>query len=151
VVNAARLWGGGVATALVAALVALVGRLICENVLDITLATPAALVGRSASGGLSYPVAAFLLALLATGLAHVLALFAPQPQRFFAWIIALCTIAGMALPFGLEIAHDRQWATAIVNLLLGLAIGSLLSAVLASSYRPAPLPQAPPAPPPARA
>jgi hypothetical protein len=145
VVNGARLWGGGVATALVAALVALVGRLICENVLDITLATPSALLGRSATGGLSYPVVAFVLALLATGLAHLLALFAPQPRKFFSWIVGLCTLAGVALPFGLDIARDRQVATALVNLLLGLAIGSLLSAVLASSYRPAPAPAVPPA------
>jgi hypothetical protein len=148
VVNAARLWGGGVATALVAALVALVGGLICENVLNITLATPGQLLGRG-SGGVGWPVTAFVLGLLATGLAHLLALFAPQPQKFFAWIVALCTVAGMALPFGLEIGLDRQVATAVVNLLLGLAIGSLVSAVLASSFRPAPPPPA--SPPPARA
>jgi hypothetical protein len=132
VVNAGRLWGGGVATAAVAALVALVGRLVFENIFDIKLAAPSALLGRSGSGA-SYPVVAFVLGLLATGLAHVLLLTAPHPRKFFTWIVALCTLAGMALPFGLDIALNRQVATATVNLLLGLAIGSLLTAVMASS------------------
>ena len=40
VIDAPRLWGGGVATALVAALVAAVGVLICRDVLDIKLVEP---------------------------------------------------------------------------------------------------------------
>jgi hypothetical protein len=132
VINAGRLWGGGVATAAVAALVAVVGRLVCENILDVKLASPSALLGRSGTGA-SYPFVAFVLALLATGLAHVLLLTAPHPRKFFTWIIALCTLAGIAAPFGLDIALSRQVATAAVNLLLGLAIGSLLTAVMASS------------------
>ena len=133
VVNAGRLWGGGVATAAVAALVALVGQLVCENIFDVKLAAPSALLGRSGDSGVSYPVAAFVLGLLATGLAHVLLLTAPHPRKFFTWIIGLCTLAGAALPFGLDIALNRQVATAAVNLLLGLAIGTLLTAVMASS------------------
>jgi hypothetical protein len=132
VVNPARLWGGGVATAAVAALVGLVGRLVCENILDIKLASPGALVGRSGSS-VGYPFVAFVLALLATGLAHVLLLTAPRPRTFFSWIVGLCTLAGVAAPFGLDIATNRQVATALVNLLIGVAIWSLVTTVMAAS------------------
>ena len=39
-IDAGRLWGGGVATALVAALAAAVGVLICSEVLDVKLVEP---------------------------------------------------------------------------------------------------------------
>jgi hypothetical protein len=133
VVNAGRLWGGGLATAAVAALIGYVGGLVCDNVLDIPLATPAAQLGRTSSSGFGYPATAFILALAATALAHLLVLFAPQPQKFFRWIVGLFTLAGVVAPFGLDIGTDRRVATAVVNLVLGLAIGSLVSAVAASS------------------
>ncbi len=44
VVAAGTLWGGGVATAIVAALIAAVGVLICQGVLDIEHGRVAALV-----------------------------------------------------------------------------------------------------------
>ncbi len=40
IVNARALWAGGAATAVVAALVAVVGVLICEGVLDLDMAPP---------------------------------------------------------------------------------------------------------------
>jgi hypothetical protein len=40
VIDAPRLWGGGVATALVAALVAAVGVLLCRDVLEVKLVEP---------------------------------------------------------------------------------------------------------------
>jgi hypothetical protein len=39
-VDAGRLWAGGVATAVVAALVALVGVLVCDAVLDLDMVAP---------------------------------------------------------------------------------------------------------------
>ena len=44
VVDAAKLWAGGAATACVAALVAVVGVLICSGVLDVRLVRPALLL-----------------------------------------------------------------------------------------------------------
>ena len=40
VIDAPRLWGGGLATAVVAALVASVGVLVCRNLLDVKLVEP---------------------------------------------------------------------------------------------------------------
>ena len=130
-IDAGRLWAGGAATALVAALIAVVGEAIANNVLDVRLVRPAVLLPISDSRMINYAATAFLLALAATGLAHLLSLAAPRPRVFFAWIVGLCTLAAVALPFALDAEFPAQLGTAIINLVIGLAIGSLLTAVLA--------------------
>ena len=85
-VNAGRLWAGGVATAIVAALAVLAGVLITRGVLGIPVLAPKA---ASDFGDLSTAVYAGLAAgcaLLATALLHVLLLGTPRPFMFFAWI-----------------------------------------------------------------
>ena len=127
-VDAGRLWAGGVATALVAALLALAGVLIWEGVLDVEMVEPPRLeVGESFN--VQYAVTAALLALVATGLAHLLILAAPRPLTFFTWIMALATIVGFAIPYTLDGTTEGQVATSTVNLVLGLCITSLIYTV----------------------
>jgi hypothetical protein len=129
-IDVPRLWGGGLATALVAALVAVVGVLICTEVLDIEMAKPPMLLAIGDSFVTQYAITSFLLALVATGLAHLLTLTTPRPKAFFSWIIWLATIAGAVLPFAQTGDLAGKVATGIVNLMLGACISSLLSAVL---------------------
>src|SRR4029079_9289471 len=75
-VDAGRLWAGGAATALVAGLVAVVGVLIGQGVLDLAMVKPP-LVPVGVSFAVQYAVTAALLALVATALAHVLAATTP--------------------------------------------------------------------------
>ena len=86
-VDAGRLWTGGVATALVAALVAMVGVLIARGLFEVPVLAPTeeGTLGNAST----FRLAAFaaLAALLATGLLHLLLLSTPQPRRFFTWII----------------------------------------------------------------
>ena len=131
VVAAGRLWGGGLATACVAALIAAVGVLICDQVLGLELVRPAPLLPIGDSVALSYAATAFVLALVATGLGQLLALTTPRPRSFFHWIVGLATLAAVALPFALSGSTASKIATAAVNLAIGVAIGSLLTAVLA--------------------
>src|SRR5690242_8166713 len=71
-VDAGRLWAGGVATALVAALIAVVGILLARGVLGVAvLARQSAGVWGDASTGW-YAAGAALASLAATGLIHVL-------------------------------------------------------------------------------
>ena len=99
IVNVRALWAGGAASAVVAALVAVVGVLICEGVLKLEMAPPPLLpIGRSLS--VQYAVTSAVLALAATGLAHVLALTTPRPESFFSWIVGLATVVGVAVPLG---------------------------------------------------
>ena len=86
-VNAGRLWTGGVATALVAALAVLAGVLITRGVLGIPVLAPKAASDFGDSSTAVYAGLAAGCALLATALLHVLLLGTPRPFMFFAWII----------------------------------------------------------------
>jgi hypothetical protein len=134
-VDAGRLWAGGAATAVVAALVAVVGVLIGEGVLDVDMVEPPLLpVGGSLAA--RYAVTAALLALAATALAHLLAVTAPRPGAFLSWIVGLVTVVGVVLPFTLEGSVAGSLTTAIVDLVIGLAVLTLLRSVLVRTTRP---------------
>jgi hypothetical protein len=139
-----RFWAGAVATAVVAALIALVGILICRWTLNIPILAPA---GAGAWGDAhtgEYVLAAVLVALVAAGLLNLLVLGAPRPGLFFGWIMGLATLVAVVYPFSTSAPIAQKIATAAVDLVLGVAIASLLSAVAARST----VAVGPPSPPP---
>ena len=136
-VDAGRLWAGGAATALVAALVALVGVLLFQNVFDVVMVRPP-LIPISSSFAVRYAITAAVLAIVATALGHLLALTTPRPRSFFTWIVGLATLVGVVLPFGLTGTTAGRLATAGVDLIIGLAVLSLLNSVLARTVNLAP-------------
>jgi hypothetical protein len=136
VVDAAKLWAGGAATACVAALVAVVGVLICSGVLDVRLVRPALLLNVTDSFALDYALTAVVLTMIATALAHVLLISTPRPRMFFTWIIVLATVAGAAAPFAIGSEVSSQVATACINVALGICVLSLLKSVMARTVRP---------------
>ena len=129
VIDAPRLWGGGLATAVVAALVASVGVLVCRDLLHIKLVEPP-LLRFTDSFPVNYAITAFVLALVATGLAHLLSVITPRPQAFFGWIVALATVVTMVVPFTLGGSLEGKICAAAINLVIGLCIATLLSGVL---------------------
>jgi drug/metabolite transporter (DMT)-like permease len=129
VIDAGRLWGGGVATAVVAALVAAVGVLVCRDLLDVKLVEPP-MLRITDSFPINYAITAAILALAATGLAHLLSLVTPRPRAFFNWIVGLITVATMVVPFALEGSLQGKICAAVINMVIGICIASLLSAVL---------------------
>jgi len=135
-VDAGRLWGGGVATGCVAALVAVVGVLICD-ILDVRLVRPALLLDVVDRFAGDYALTAFVLTLVATAVAHVTALVTPRPRMFFSWIVVLATVAGVAAPFAVGDVVESQVATACINLALGICVLSLLGGVMARTVVPA--------------
>jgi hypothetical protein len=133
--DAAPFWSGAAATAVVAALIALVGILICRWTLTIPILAPA---GEGAWGDADTGVYVFLaavVALVAAGVLYLLELGAPQPRLFFHWITGLATAVAVAFPFSTSAPVNQKAATAIVDLVLGLAIISLLSATSARAVR----------------
>lgn len=137
--KATKLWAGGLATAFVAGLVVIVGVLISRGVLGIPVLAPqeAGHFGDATTG--VYAVFAGAAALAATGLLHLLLVSAPSPFSFFGWIVALVTAVAAVTPFTQSAALPSQVATCVINLICGLAIGSLLSGVGASALsRPRP-------------
>jgi hypothetical protein len=69
------------------------------------------------------------IALFATAIMHLLLLSTPRPRVFFNWIIGLATVIAVVFPFSTTASVDQKAATALVNLVLGIAIGSLISGV----------------------
>jgi Family of unknown function (DUF6069) len=133
--DSGQFWAGAVATAIVAALIALVGILICRWTLNIPILAPA---GDGAWGDAhtsEYALVAALVALAAAGLLYLLVLSTPNPGLFFRWIIGLVTLIAVVYPFSSGAPLDQKFATAAVNLVLGLAIASLLTATASRAIR----------------
>jgi hypothetical protein len=129
------LWAGGVATAVVAALIALAGILIARWLFTIPILAPErdGAWGNVSTG--TYVLAAAAAALVATAILHLLLLTTPRPQLFFGWIIALATLVAVVFPFSTTAPLEQKVATATVNLVLGVAIGTLLNASAARAVR----------------
>jgi hypothetical protein len=134
-VDARTLWSGGAAAALVAALIAIVGIVVARGLFDIPVLAPK---GKGTFGDAStweLALTAAVGALVATGLLHLLLLFTPRPFAFFGWIITLVTAVVVLMPFSLDAALSAKVATAVINLLIGIAIGTLVSSVGVRSLR----------------
>jgi membrane associated rhomboid family serine protease len=130
-VDAARLWTGGIATALVV----VVGVLIARGLFDVPVLAPE---GEGALGNAStarLAILAAVAALLATGLMHLLLLSTPRPFRFFTWLISLLTLVAVLAPFMTDAELATKVATAAIGLVIGMAIGSLVSGAGRSAIR----------------
>jgi Family of unknown function (DUF6069) len=134
-VDARQLWSGGAATAVVAALIALAGTLICRWLLGIPVLAPRqdGAWGNASTAG--YAIAAAAAALVATAIMHLLLLTTPRPQMFFTWIIGLGTLIAVVYPFSTTAPLSQKMATAVINLVLGAAIGSLINGTAARVIR----------------
>ena len=128
-VDARALWSGGAATAVVAALIALVGILVCRWLFKIPILSPQRDGAWGDASTVGYVFASAAIALFATAIMHLLLLSTPRPRVFFNWIIGLATVIAVVFPFSTTASVDQKAATALVNLVLGIAIGSLLSGV----------------------
>ncbi|SFQ42749.1 hypothetical protein SAMN05421810_107109 [Amycolatopsis arida] len=136
-VDTRTLWMGGLATALVAALVAVVAVLITDGVFDVPVIAPANTRGAFDYVGAGWLAAfAAIAALLATAIAHLLLLLAPRPMAFFTWIIALGTVAFAVLPFTTSVRLPVQLTNAAIYLVIGVAIGTLIAGMAGRAQRP---------------
>src|SRR6516162_68944 len=128
-VDARALWSGGVATAIVAALIALVGILLCRWLFNIPILSPRREGAWGNASTVGYTLAAAACALAATALMWLLLISTPYPRVFFAWIIGLATLVAVVYPFSTTAPTSQKLATAAVNLILGVAIGTLIAEV----------------------
>jgi hypothetical protein len=135
-VDATQLWPGGIATAVVAGLVALVGVLACRWLLKVPILAPKqdGAYGDAHTTGVVF--AAVGAALVATALLHLLLISTPRPLIFFGWIVSLGTVVAVLFPFSTAAPVSQKIATGVVNLVVGIAIGTLLSGVGGRSTRP---------------
>lgn len=124
-VNAGRLWAGGAAAAVVAALAAWVGSVIVRGVLDLDLVSP---WGGGVETGWLVGIT-FLLGLLATALMHALLAASPRPFMFFGWIVGLLTVLAAVAPFLYDVSVSTQLASLVLFTVVGVAISSLVSGI----------------------
>lgn len=130
------LWSGGAATALVAALIGLVGNLVVTGLLELTLVRPGLTGLFPGSRSLDVMLHGAFLALAATALINVLLLGTPRARAFFSWIMGLVTVIITVAPLSHE---DFDWesriSSSIVYLITGIAITSLIAGVATSAIR----------------
>src|SRR5699024_144511 len=84
----------------------------------------------------AYALVAAATALLATALLHILLLSAPRARTFFGWIMGLAIAIAAFAPFSQAAESSSQTATALINLVAGVAIVSLLRSVGRTSVQP---------------
>ena len=134
-VDANRLWAGGLATAVVAALTALVGVLVVRAVVRIAVYAPAGAGALGDSSTMLLCVVAAGAALAATALVHMLLLSTPSPLSYFGWIVGLATAAAVVVPFLEATSLPIALAQSVIHLVIGLAIGTLVSGAAVSALR----------------
>jgi hypothetical protein len=135
-IDATRLWTGGLATALVAALVGLVGSLVVQAIVRIHPAGGHVFVPVfDTTGALVLCGAAAVAALAATALAHALLSCAPRPLAYLGWMVGLGTAAAAVLPLTGPGPLVVALAEGVVHLVIGLAIGSLVTQAMISAGR----------------
>jgi hypothetical protein len=124
-VDTRALWNGGLATAAVAATAAAGGTAAARRLLSlpVLLLTPFGVRGYAPVG--LFALVAATAALAVTALAHVLVLFAPAPLVFVAWMVALVTALAAVWPFATDAPAGAKWATAALDLLVGVCVGTL--------------------------
>ncbi|MNW60142.1 hypothetical protein D3C74_381020 [compost metagenome] len=127
-VEVGRFWAGAAATALVAALIGLVAVIILERIFSFTLVPPPDIF-TTGSHQAAFAIDGAILALLAAGLLHLLILTTPRPRAFFGWIMALVIVVITALPFAWTSDTTSAALSGLVNLLIGVAVWSLLAGV----------------------
>ncbi len=128
-VDAGQLWAGGAATAVVAGLIALVGVLACRWLFNIPILAPKHDGAYGNAHTTTLILVSALAALVATLLAHLLLLSTPRPMVFFGWIVGLVTLVLVIFPFKTGATLAEKIATAAVYLVIGFAIGTLITGV----------------------
>jgi hypothetical protein len=131
----ARLWSGGVATAVVAALIAVVGILLCRGVLDVPVLSPEGEGTWGNANTVTYALVSAAVALAATGLMQLLSVTTPRFLTFFTWIMMLLTAIAVVVPLALPVEWTSKLATAVINLVIGIAIVAILNGVARAAWR----------------
>ncbi|ACU36334.1 DUF6069 family protein [Actinosynnema mirum] len=133
--DAGRLWAGGVATALVAGLISVVGILVARGLLGVPVLAPQGEGAWGNASTMTYCVACAVVALGATGLAQVLLATTPNGARFFGWIMVLLTAIAVVLPLSVDFDPESKVFTAVLNLVIGLVVTVLVRGVVTSAQR----------------
>ncbi len=132
-IDQARFWVGAVLTSTVAGLGGVIGLVVAQDLLQISLSGSPFGIGPVHIA--SYGLLAGLVAMLAAAVYAGLLAFAPRPTVYFGALGGLLTALAVLLPFTAPTAIGGQIALAAINLTVGVLILSLIP-VAASNARP---------------
>jgi uncharacterized membrane protein YtjA (UPF0391 family) len=104
-----------------------VGILIIRGVLDIHVLAPASRGTWESTSALEYAAGAFVGALVATALMHLLLVTTPRPLLFLGWIMLLVAVIVGVWPFTTSADQDAKIATCVLNVVVVVAIWSLVA------------------------
>jgi hypothetical protein len=124
-----RFWAGALATMVVAALIGLAADFILEEVLNLEVQAQADLFA-TGSDVLAWVVAGALFALVAAVVLYLLVMSTPRPRSFFGWVVALATVILAMVPFAGQFEIVPAILAAIVWVVIGCAVWSLLTGTL---------------------
>lgn len=122
----------GVVTGLLAWLVAWIIRTIADRV---TATGQLGVWNPLDQNELWFALVGFLAALAGGALWFVLQLVTPAPGSFYRWIVALLMIAAMAVPLFASVEISRGLSTAVLHLVIGLPILTLIPTMGKASRR----------------
>ncbi|WP_129789090.1 DUF6069 family protein [Promicromonospora panici] len=124
-----RYWAGALATMLVAALIGLAAEFILEEVLNLEIQAQADLFA-TGSDLMAWVVAGALFALVASIVLYLLVMSTPRPRSFFGWVVGLATVILAAVPFAGDFELVPAILAAVVWIVIGSAVYSLLTGTL---------------------
>jgi Family of unknown function (DUF6069) len=133
--DAGRLWAGGIATALVAGLVALVGMLLARVVFNAAAYAPSTAGALGDRSTIALCVLAAIAGLAATGLVQLLVVATPQPMTYFGWIAGLGTAAAVLVPMLIDGINGATISESVIHLVIGIAIGTLVAGSASAAIR----------------
>lgn len=123
-VDQGRYWVGVLLTSAVAAMAGVIGIVIAQDLLKVGLSM--ASIGLAGAGAVSYAMVAVMITLLAALAYDGMLMFAPRPTVYYCWLAGLLTTLAVLLPFTAPIALGSQAALAVINLVVGLAVITLI-------------------------
>lgn len=128
VLDRARYWSGAAVTVVVCAVLGLAASVVFDSAFDVGLLGPSLLVPDAP--GLAWSLTAALFALLAAVVLQLLVRVVPQPRMFFGWLVALVTVILAALAFTGSGDAASAVVTALVWIVIGVAVSAMLNGVL---------------------
>lgn len=123
-----RFWSGAAVTVVVCAVLGLAASVVFDSAFDVGLLGPSRLVPDAP--GLAWALTAALFALLAAVVLQLLVRVVPRPRMFFGWLVALVTVILAALAFTGGGGAGSAVVTALVWILVGIAVSAMLTGVL---------------------
>ncbi|HEX2313167.1 MAG TPA: DUF6069 family protein [Thermomonospora sp.] len=134
-IRVGRLWAGGLATALCAALVTVAGGALARGVLGVPVPVPVGPHADAVTVGAAYALCAAALTVQAVAMLHVLMAVSPRPVGAMAWVCGPVTAIATIVPLVVRGDPQARLATAAINLATGLVVTGLLAATASVSAR----------------